>query len=74
MTLPESGSLGSLTVGGVLKASTVTTSDDGSMLFIASDSSLLVFSSVTGERIQLLNGHAAEVTAICRDPSDGNKV
>lgn len=53
-------------LGGCLRTSTTLVSDDGSHVFIACGPNVRVHSALTGDRLLVLEGHAAEVTAICK--------
>ena len=54
-----------LALGGTLKASTTLISPDGSNIFVACGPTVRVYSALTGHRLLTLEGHAADVTAIC---------
>jgi WD40 repeat protein len=60
--------------GGTLNTVTAVACSDGSEIYVASSDQVRVYSSLTGDRIAQLTGHAAEVTAIALDPDDEQQV
>lgn len=60
--------------GGSLNTDSAIVSADGSFIFVPSGAAVRMYSSLTGDRVAELHGHAADVTAICVDPADTQQV
>lgn len=60
--------------GGSLNTASATVSADGANIFVPSATAVRMYSSLTGDRVLELQGHAADVTAICVDPANTEQV
>ena len=60
--------------GGSLNTGSAVVSADGYFIFVSSGATVRMYSSLTGDRVLELHGHAAEVTAICVDPANTQQV
>lgn len=60
--------------GGSLNTDSAEVSADGAYIFVSSGATLRMYSSLTGDRVLELRGHAADVTAICVDPANTQQV
>ena len=65
---------GMLQLGGSLRTSTTLVSTDGSHILVACGPNVRVHSAMTGHRLLTLEGHAADVTAICAHPKNESLV